>query len=70
MAADCAWERPSRNRTAGASAVPSAAIGVSPGVVTDRETTPTPARLAGASAQHSRSACHQASGSMSALPRS
>ena len=44
MAADCACERPSRNRTAGASAVPSAAMGVRPGVVTDSETTPTPAK--------------------------
>ena len=55
---------------AGASAVPSAAMGVSPGVVTDSETTPTLARSAATSAQHSRSACHQASGSTSALPRS
>ncbi len=37
-------------------------MGVSPGVVTDSETTPTPARLAATSAQHSRSASHQALG--------
>ena len=63
-----AYARPPENRTAGARAVPSSAMGVRPGVVTDRETTPTSRRPSATSAQHSRSACHHSSGSMSAQP--
>ena len=41
LARACECERPSKNRTARARAVPSAAIGVRPGVVTESAITPT-----------------------------
>ena len=47
----CSFERPSKNSMAGPSAAPSALMGVSPGVVTEQDSTPTLRRKSPASRQ-------------------
>src|ERR1017187_8118134 len=64
----CRWERPSKKRIAGPTAEPSSAMGVSPGVVMDRASTPTDRKCGSTSRQHWPRAHHHLSGSISARP--